>query len=58
MMFEDYYHIIQAVGRDDFRFAMKAPAICVDEENLLRPIFKNRKLLRDYSFNEVRKATF
>ena len=87
--------LLQAVGRDDFRFAMKASAICVDgewrdvykdpitdsgkrskrgrlalscdfetvrveelegREDLLKPIFKNGKLLKDYSFDEVRNA--
>jgi len=84
--------LLQAVGRDDFRFAMKASAICVngewrdvykdpitdsgkrskrgrlaltesfetvrveefDGENLLKPVFRDGKLLRDYSFDEVR----
>jgi nicotinamide phosphoribosyltransferase len=87
--------LLQAVGRDDFKFAMKASAICVDGEwrdvykdpitdvgkrskrgrlalsenfetvrleelgdrgNLLEPIYKNGKLLKDYTFDEVRGA--
>ena len=84
--------LLQAVGRDDFRFAMKASAICVDgewrdvykdpitdsgkrskrgrlaltkefetirveeldgRENLLKPVFRDGRLLRDYGFDEV-----
>jgi nicotinamide phosphoribosyltransferase len=83
--------LLQAVGRDDFRFAMKASAICVDGEwrdvykdpitdsgkrskrgrlaltesfetvrleelegeNLLKPVFRDGVLLRNYSFDEV-----
>jgi nicotinamide phosphoribosyltransferase len=87
--------LLQAVGRDDFRFAMKASAICVDGEwrdvykdpitdvgkrskrgrlaltldfetvrleelgdrgNLLKIVLKNGKLLKDYTFDEVRDA--
>jgi len=87
--------LLQAVGRDDFRFAMKASAIRVDgewrdvykdpvtdsgkrskrgrlaltgsfetvrveeigkKENLLVPVFRDGKLLKDYSFDEVRGA--
>ena len=86
--------LLQAVGRDDFRFAMKASAICVDgiwrdvykdpvsdvgkrskkgrlaltesfetlrveelgdRENLLKAVFRDGKLLKDYVFDEVRK---
>jgi nicotinamide phosphoribosyltransferase len=86
--------LLQAVGRDDFRFAMKASAICVDgewrdiykdpitdvgkrskrgrlgltrsfetvrleelgdRENLLRVVFRDEILLREFSFNELRK---
>ncbi len=86
--------LLQEAGRDDFRFAMKASAICVDgkwrdiykdpitdsgkrskrgrlaltkdfetvrveelgeRENLLKPIFRDGKLLKEYSFDEVRK---
>ena len=89
--------LLQAVGRDDFRFAMKASAICVDgewrdvykdpitdsgkrskrgrlalskdfetvrveelgeRENLLKPVFKDGKLLKDYTFDEVRSKTW
>jgi len=85
--------LLQAVGRDDFRFAMKASAIRVDGEwrdvyknpvtdsgkrskrgrlalsgsfetvrveelggrgNLLVPVFRNGRLLKDYSFDEVK----
>lgn len=87
--------LLQAVGRDDFRFAMKASAICVDgkwrdvykdpvsdvgkrskrgrlvltesfetvrleelgdRENLLKVVFRDGRLLRDYGFYEVRNA--
>ncbi len=86
--------LLQAVGRDDFRFAMKASAICVDgewrdvykdpitdsgkrskrgrlaltldfetvrveelegRESLLKPVFRDGWLLRDYGFEEVRE---
>jgi nicotinamide phosphoribosyltransferase len=89
--------LLQAVGRDDFRFAMKASAICVDgewrdvykdpvtdsgkrsklgrlaltrsfetvrleelgdRENLLKVVFRDGELLKDYGFDEVRKITF
>ena len=85
--------LLQAVGRDDFRFAMKASAICVDgvwrdvykdpvsdvrkrskrgrlaltkdfqtlrveelgeRKNLLEVVFREGKLLKDYTFDEVR----
>ena len=85
--------LLQAVGRDDFRFAMKASAICVDGEwrdvykdpitdvgkrskrgrlaltrsfetvrleelgergNLLVPVFRDGRLLRNFGFDEVR----
>ncbi len=88
--------LLQEAGRDDFRFAMKASAICVDgewrdiykdpitdsgkrskrgrlaltkdfetvrveelgeRENLLKPVYKDGKLLKEYSFDEVRKNT-
>ena len=87
-------NLLQNVGRDDFRFAMKASAICVDgkwrdvykdpitdsgkrskrgrlaltrdfetvrveelgeRENLLKPVFRDGKLLKEYTFDEVRK---
>jgi len=87
--------LLQAVGRDDFRFAMKASAIRVDgewrdvykdpvtdsgkrskrgrlgltqsfetvrveelgeRENLLVPVFRDGRLLKDYTFDEVRGA--
>jgi nicotinamide phosphoribosyltransferase len=87
--------LLQAVGRDDFRFAMKASAICVDgewrdiykdpitdvgkrskrgrlalsenfetvrleelgdRENLLRVVFRDGRLLRDYGFDEVKNS--
>jgi nicotinamide phosphoribosyltransferase len=87
--------LLQAVGRDDFRFAMKASAICVDGEwrdvykdpvtdvgkrskrgrlaltssfetvrleelrdrgNLLRVVFRDGRLLKGYTFDEVRNA--
>ena len=86
--------LLQSVGRDDLKFAMKASAIRVDgewrdvykdpitdsgkrskrgrlaltndfetlrvedlgdRENLLQTVFKNGKLLKDYSFDEIRK---
>ena len=87
-------NLLQNVGRDDFRFAMKASAICVDgewrdvykdpitdsgkrskrgrlalskdfetvtveelgeRENLLKPVFRDGKLLKDYTFDEVKE---
>ncbi len=90
-------NLLQNVGRDDFRFAMKASAICVngewrdvykdpitdsgkrskrgrlalskdfetvrveelgERENLLKPVFKDGKLLKDYTFDEVRSKTW
>jgi nicotinamide phosphoribosyltransferase len=87
--------LLQVVGRDDFRFAMKASAIRVDgawrdvykdpitdsgkrskrgqlalsedfevfrleefgdRENLLKPVFRDGVLLRDYSFDEILNA--
>ncbi|CAA6818606.1 MAG: Nicotinamide phosphoribosyltransferase (EC [uncultured Sulfurovum sp.] len=87
--------LLQEPNRDDFRFAMKASAICVDgewrdvykdpvtdsgkrskrgrlgltkdfetvrveelgdRENLLVPVFRNGKLLKEFGFDEVRRC--
>lgn len=92
--------LLQKINRDTLKFAMKASAVCVnnewrdiykdpvtdkgkqskkgrlavikneagtiqtvqldelnERENLLKPVFKNGKLLKDWGFDEVRKAS-
>jgi|688.fasta_scaffold849409_2 hypothetical protein len=47
--------LLQGVDRDTQKFAMKCSSIEVDDVEVLETVYENGRILKEYTFDEVRR---